>query len=59
MAQNKLTWSNLGPIRIDMALDHVPKQAGVYKLTFKLRGNTYTYNVKLGLAACVYNVNGP
>ena len=43
MAQNKLTWSNLGPIRIDMALDHVPKQAGVYKLTFKLWGNTYTY----------------
>src|SRR5262249_17967816 len=43
MAQNKLTWSNLGPIRIDMALDHVPKQAGVYKMTFKLWGNTYTY----------------
>ena len=43
MAQNKLTWSNLGPIRIDMALDHVPKQAGVYKLIFKLWGNTYTY----------------
>ena len=43
MAQNKLTWSNLGPIGIDMALDHVPKQAGVYKLTFKLWGNTYTY----------------
>src|SRR6516225_5316838 len=43
MAQNKLTWSNLGPIRIDMALDHVPKQAGVYKLTFRLWGNTYTY----------------
>src|SRR6516165_5081856 len=43
MAQNKSTWSNLGPIRIDMALDHVPKQAGVYKLIFKLWGNTYTY----------------
>jgi hypothetical protein len=43
MAQNKLTWSNLGPIRIDMALDHVPKHAGVYKLTFKLWGNTYSY----------------
>jgi hypothetical protein len=26
-----------------MALDHVPKQAGVYKLTFTLWGNTYTY----------------
>jgi hypothetical protein len=26
-----------------MALDHIPKQAGVYKLTFKLWGNTYTY----------------
>ena len=43
MAQNKLTWSNLGPIMIDMALDHIPKQAGVYKLAFKLWGNTYTY----------------
>jgi hypothetical protein len=36
-------WSNLGPIRVNMALDHVPKQAGVYKLRFKLWGNTYTY----------------
>jgi hypothetical protein len=26
-----------------MALDHIPKQAGLYKLTFKLWGNTYTY----------------
>ena len=43
MAQTKLMWSNLGPIRADMALDHVPKQAGVYQLTFKLWGNTYTY----------------
>ena len=43
MAQTKLMWSNLGPIRLDMALDHVPKQAGVYKLAFKLWGNTYTY----------------
>jgi hypothetical protein len=42
-AQTKLMWSNLGPIRIDMALDHIPKQAGVYRLTFKLWGNTYTY----------------
>jgi len=36
-------WSKLGPIRVNMALDHIPKQAGVYKLTFKLWGNTYTY----------------
>ena len=36
-------WSNLGPIRANMALDHIPKQAGVYRLTFKLWGNTYTY----------------
>ena len=43
MVQTKLIWSNLGPIRPDMALDHVPKQAGVYKLAFKLWGNTYTY----------------
>ena len=48
MAQNKLTWSNLGPIMIDMALDHIPKQAGVYKLTFKLWGNTYTYIAEAG-----------
>jgi hypothetical protein len=26
-----------------MALDHIPKHAGVYKLIFKLWGNTYTY----------------
>jgi hypothetical protein len=43
MAESKLTWSNLGPIRLNMALDHIPKQAGVYKLTLKLWGNTYTY----------------
>jgi hypothetical protein len=36
-------WSNLGPIRANMALDHIPKQAGVYKLTFRLWGNTYVY----------------
>jgi hypothetical protein len=41
--QTKLRWSNLGPIRANEALDHIPKQAGVYKLTFKLWGNTYTY----------------
>ena len=43
MAPTKLTWSDLGPIRANMALDHIPKHAGVYKLTFKLWGNTYTY----------------
>jgi hypothetical protein len=43
MTQTKLTWSNLGPIRANMALDHIPKQAGLYKLTFKLWGNAYTY----------------
>ncbi|MGA8481387.1 MAG: hypothetical protein WB696_25745 [Chthoniobacterales bacterium] len=26
-----------------MALDRIPKRAGVYKLIFKLWGNTYTY----------------
>ena len=41
--QATLTWSNLGPIRLNMALDHIPKQAGVYKLTFKLWGNAYAY----------------
>ena len=43
MAPTKLTWSNLGPIRADMVLDQIPNHAGVYKLTFKLWGNTYTY----------------
>jgi hypothetical protein len=43
IAETKFMWSNLGPIRINMTLDHIPKQAGVYKLTFKLWGNTYTY----------------
>jgi hypothetical protein len=43
MAPAKLTWSNLGPIRANMVLDHVPKHAGVYKLTFKMWGNTYTF----------------
>ena len=38
-----MTQTNLGLIRVNMALDHVPKQAGVYKLTFKLWSNTYTY----------------
>ena len=43
MAQTKLLWNDLGPIRANMALDHIPKHAGVYKLTFKLWGNAYTY----------------
>jgi len=41
--QTELRWTDLGPIRLDIALDHIPKQAGVYKLAFKLWGNTYTY----------------
>jgi hypothetical protein len=43
MAPTKLTWSELGPIRANMVLDHIPKHAGVYKLVFKFWGNTYTY----------------
>jgi hypothetical protein len=43
MAPTKLAWSNIGPIRADMVLDHIPKHAGVYKLTFKLWCNTYAY----------------
>jgi hypothetical protein len=43
MTHDDLFWSNLGPIRANMALDHIPKQAGVYKLTFRLWDNTYTY----------------
>jgi hypothetical protein len=40
---NEPRWSDLGPIRANMVLDHIPKQAGVYKLTFKLWGNIYTF----------------
>ena len=36
-------WSNLGPIRANMTVDHIPKRAGVYKLIFRVWGNTYTY----------------
>jgi hypothetical protein len=36
-------WCNLNPIRVKAALDHVPKQSGLYKLTFKLWGTTYAY----------------
>jgi hypothetical protein len=43
MTQTKLTWSNLGRIKADMPLEHLPKRAGLYKLTFKLWGNTYIY----------------
>jgi hypothetical protein len=43
MPQTKLAWSDLGPIRINMTLDHIPRQAGVYKLTFELWGNNYIY----------------
>jgi hypothetical protein len=42
-------WRNLGPIRFNMALDHIPKQAGVYKLTFKLWGNPYIYIGEAGV----------
>jgi hypothetical protein len=36
-------WSNLNPIRAKAALNHVPRQSGLYKLTFKLWGTTYAY----------------
>ena len=51
MAPTKLTWSNLGSIRANMVLDDIPKHAGVYKLTFKLWGNTYTYIAEAGALA--------
>lgn len=41
--RTNLTWSNLGPIRANITLDHIPKHAGVYRLTFKLWSNTYAY----------------
>jgi hypothetical protein len=43
MQRGNLTWRDLGPIRVKTALDHVPKQPGLYKLTFQLGGKTYAY----------------
>jgi hypothetical protein len=36
-------WSDLGQVKVNMTLNHIPKQAGVYRLTFRMWGNTYTY----------------
>jgi hypothetical protein len=43
MKRAKLIWRGLGPIKANTALDNVPKQPGVYKLTFHLWGKTYAY----------------
>jgi hypothetical protein len=43
MKRTKLRWRGLGPIKANTALDNVPKQPGVYKLTFHLWGKTYAY----------------
>jgi hypothetical protein len=43
MKRTKLRWRGLGPIKPNTALDNVPKQPGVYKLTFHLWGKTYAY----------------
>jgi hypothetical protein len=43
MERVDLTRRDLGPIRAKTALDHVPKQPGLYKLTFQLGGKTYAY----------------
>jgi Uri superfamily endonuclease len=43
MKRAKLIWRDLGPIKANTALDNVPKQSGVYKLTFHLWGNAYAY----------------
>ena len=43
MKRAKLKWRDLGPIKANTALDNVPKQSGVYKLTFHLWGKTYAY----------------
>src|SRR6266446_7939314 len=36
-------WFSLNPIKAKAAFDHVPKQSGLYKLTFNLGGTTYAY----------------
>jgi hypothetical protein len=36
-------WRSLNPISAKGALNHVPRQPGLYKLTFKLWGTTYVY----------------
>src|SRR5215469_7905019 len=43
MKRAKFRWRDLGPIKASAALDNVPKQSGMYKLTFHLWGKTYAY----------------
>jgi hypothetical protein len=43
MDTNDTAWCNLNPIGAKARLDHVPEQPGLYKLTFKLWGTTYSY----------------
>lgn len=43
MNMSDTAWRSINPIRAKAALDHVPKQPGLYKLTFKLWGTTYAY----------------
>src|SRR5260370_34283886 len=43
MKRAKFRWRNLGPIKVKTPLDNVPKQSGVYKLTFHLWGKTYAH----------------
>jgi hypothetical protein len=49
MKRAKLKWRDLGPIKANTALDNVPKQSGVYKLTFHLWGKTYAYIGEAGI----------
>jgi len=43
MKRVKFRWRDLGPIKVKTPLDNVPKQSGVYKLTFHLWGKTYAH----------------
>ena len=43
MKRAKFRWRDLGPIKVKTPLDNVPKQSGVYKLTFHLWGKTYAH----------------
>jgi hypothetical protein len=43
MKRAKFRWRDLGPIKVKTPLDNLPKEPGVYKLTFNLWGKTYAY----------------
>ena len=43
MERFDIIWRGLDPIKAKVALDHVPEQPELYKLTFEIFGETYVY----------------